>query len=166
MDNTIFHFINSSLRNPFWDGFMVFLNRLPAMEIILAIALLMFIFGRKSLWRLGGSLFIGSALEYLSIWVLKISFHRPRPYLSLAELNLLMPREHTFSFPSGHATYAFMVATILFLYSKRFFWLYILAFLFAFSRIYVGLHYPSDVLVGMFLGIAIGVISSRLFKKK
>ena len=68
----------------------------------------------------------------------------------------LLEAPSTFSFPSGHATVAFACATVLALAVPRLrWWLYALAALIAFSRVYVGVHYPGDVLVGALLGVAI-----------
>ena len=68
----------------------------------------------------------------------------------------LLEAPSTFSFPSGHATVAFASATILALAVPRLRWpLFALAALIAFSRVYVGVHYPGDVLAGAVLGVGI-----------
>ena len=64
----------------------------------------------------------------------------------------------TYSFPSGHATVSFACATTLALAVPRLTWpLFTLATLISFSRVYVGVHYPLDVLAGAALGVAIAI---------
>jgi len=89
--------------------------------------------------------------------ILKNTVKRLRPEFTLYNINVLFDPVSTFSFPSGHATAAFASAYIL---SKSFpkqkmIW-YILAVLISFSRIYLGKHYPGDVIGGAVLGSVIG----------
>ncbi len=68
-----------------------------------------------------------------------------------------------YSFPSSHATFAWALAVVLAAKEPRLkYLLYLLAFLISFSRIYLGVHYPSDVIAGSFLGIIIGWLSLTL----
>ena len=96
--------------------------------------------------------------------VLKISVKRPRPYETYADLITKKDDESSYSFPSGHTSVAFATATSLSLAFPK--W-YVIApsFLYAgavgYSRMYLGVHYPSDVLGG----IVIGVGSSFLMYK-
>ena len=89
--------------------------------------------------------------------LLKNLVARPRPYTRLPELTLLVPYPLDFSFPSGHTCSSFATAGSLWHGGKRWNGLripaMILAILISFSRLYVGAHYPSDVLVGALIGL-------------
>lgn len=84
---------------------------------------------------------------------------RDRPPLRDPEPEPLVSLPETSSFPSGHATVAFACATVLALAVPRLRWpLFALAAVIAFSRVYVGVHYPLDVVAGAALGVLIGFV--------
>ncbi|MEJ7792817.1 MAG: phosphatase PAP2 family protein [Gaiellaceae bacterium] len=91
--------------------------------------------------------------------LLKMSLSRDRPPLAEPEPMPLVPLPATHSFPSGHATVSFACATVLALAVPRLRWpLFALAALIGVSRIYVGVHYPGDVLAGALLGVGLGLL--------
>ncbi|HZH68857.1 MAG TPA: phosphatase PAP2 family protein [Flavobacteriaceae bacterium] len=94
---------------------------------------------------------------------------RPNNIPELAELIRTLQEPVSFSFYSGHASNSFVITvfTILVL-RKQFPWIYvflIFPLLFTTSRLFVGVHYPSDLLVGAFMGTLIAIVSYRLFKR-
>lgn len=90
--------------------------------------------------------------------LLKAWLERDRPPLADPEPEPLVGLPATNSFPSGHATVGFACATVLALAVPRLRWpLFMLAALIAFSRVYVGVHYPLDVLAGALLGVVLGL---------
>ena len=119
----------------------------------LAVAISGFSWSRPWLWtRVGVAILLAESFS----GALKLSVERDRPPRSRPVPESLLEAPSTFSFPSGHATVAFACATVLALAVPRLRrWLYSLAALIAFSRVYVGVHYPGDVLVGALLGVAI-----------
>lgn len=99
----------------------------------------------------------------LSELILKNLIQRQRPQYEINTTILPFDFYHSFSFPSGHACIAFAAALVLSKYNKQKKWLfYLLAFLISFSRIYLGKHYPSDVLAGAILGLIIGKLSFKI----
>lgn len=89
--------------------------------------------------------------------------HESRPYAALPHVLLLVGRSADPSFPSDHATMAGAVAAGLFLLNKRLGLIAALAaLLMAFARVYVGAHYPGDVLAGFALGAVVAALGQRL----
>lgn len=101
----------------------------------------------------------GAASWLLVECILKPLIARPRPMESMGVWRVIS-EPGSFSFPSGHATTAFAMATVLAAYEPRFGWMFVgIAILIAWSRVYLGVHYPSDVIAGALLGWAIGRIA-------
>jgi membrane-associated phospholipid phosphatase len=93
--------------------------------------------------------------------LLKLANGRPRPPVRYPEPHALIGVPHDASFPSGHASTSFACATVLVAFAPRLAPLWaILACAVAYSRVYVGVHYPADVLAGAALGtlVALGVL--------
>ena len=95
-------------------------------------------------------------------WGVKPLIGRPRPFVIDAASRVVGYQPPTYSFPSGHSASSFAGATVLAfaLPRRRARWLWLLAALVAASRIYIGVHYPLDVVVGALLGVAVGVLVS------
>ena len=94
---------------------------------------------------------------------LKPLIARPRPYSYFPEMTLLIAPLSDFSFPSGHTFASFASATALYLHHKRLgIAAYILAAVIAFTRLYLYVHFPSDVLAGLLLGIVSGWVAYHI----
>ena len=92
---------------------------------------------------------------------------RVRPYDAIDRLTALVGRQKDFSFPSGHSANSLTCAWVLWRISPRRFGApaLALAVLIALSRLYVGVHYPTDVLCGALIGAALAEISVRLVRR-
>ncbi|AFQ15703.1 Bacitracin transport permease protein BCRC [Bacillus thuringiensis HD-771] len=94
-------------------------------------------------------------------------FYRERPFVSHLNINQLVEHTANASFPSDHATSAFAIAITLYMYEKRLGRVFLLLAVFiSFSRIWVGVHYPLDVLIGAILGILWALISHYIIQTK
>ena len=108
---------------------------------------------------------IAVALADWTATALKAIVDRPRPFFRYPEPKVLVPRPHDASFPSGHAATSFAAATILsFAFPKAAPAFLVLAGAVAYSRVYVGVHYPLDVSAGAALGAAVAIALRQLVK--
>ena len=126
--------------------------------IILLILFLGFRCGKKGRIALVIIVICLGTTDALCAQVLKPFFQRLRPsHLSIEGLNLLVGKGGKWSMPSNHAANIFALSTILSYFYERFkFPLYLFLVVIAISRVYVGVHYPSDILIGSFVGYLIG----------
>jgi undecaprenyl-diphosphatase len=93
-------------------------------------------------------------------------FHEARPYTNLHEILVLAQRSTDFSFPSDHSTMAGAVTAGLFLVDPILGWVsLVLALVLAFARVYIGAHYPYDVLAGLFVGAAVVLLGYPVVRK-
>ncbi|MBL7159206.1 phosphatase PAP2 family protein [Candidatus Microgenomates bacterium] len=172
IDYGIFLFINNLFSNPLLDNLMLFFSKIGNGAMIWLILGLLLVFLKKKknlqsmitfLWPL----FLSLALSYILVSLfLKPVVGRMRPNFVLSGSRILGSVLDDFSFPSGHAASSFAAAFVLGKIKKqaRLFF-YLLALLISFSRIYIGVHYPLDVLVGVILGVIIGKASVLIDKK-
>ncbi len=143
----------------FWKFFSLIGNA-GAIWIVLAIVLLFF---RKTR-RAGAAMLVAMLIGLLigNVW-LKEWIMRPRPFVTHSELTALLDPGDQWSFPSGHTLSSFAAATALYFFHRKSGALaYLLAALIAFSRLYACVHYPTDVLAGLLLGILCGLIGAWL----
>ncbi len=97
---------------------------------------------------------------------------RPRPYVVIETAHKLIPTsiaENFQSFPSGHTIFFFSLATVLYMFNKKLgVWFYVAALTMGIARIFVGVHWPTDIIGGIILGILVGLITMfgyRAYKK-
>lgn len=162
----ILDFIQNHLRFDFLDDMMVLFTRLAddgIIWIVLAVALLCFKQTRKMGITLALALIFGLIVGNLG---LKNLFARVRPYNANTEIELLIEPLKSYSFPSGHTRCCFESAMAMYLCDKRFGKVaFVLGGIIGFSRMYLYMHYPSDVIGGVILGLVNGVIAFLIVDK-
>ena len=119
-----------------------------------------------AVYRRWGTLVLTVVAIALADWSatgIKALVDRPRPPLRYPEPKTLVPVPHDASFPSGHAATSFAAATVLtFAFPRLAAPLFVLAAAVAFSRVYVGVHYPLDIIGGAVLGVLVAIALRRL----
>ena len=165
-DETLFHLVNSGCQNRFFDWLMPLLrDKYIWVPLYVFIASFLLInFKQKGLYILLGLVLTVGIADSTSSHLLKKSMQRLRPCKVLEpskDIHLLVPCGGGFSFPSSHATNHFAIATFLLLVlGKIFRWIKIPLILWAgsisFAQVYVGVHYPLDVVAGALLGVLVG----------
>ena len=169
IDTALFRFINGSLSNPFFDRLMPALSGSEGVMswfvlIALSIIVVAVCFGnaRARLCALMVVLVVALG-DPLVVNTIKHLVARPRPCAVLSDAVARLGHAGSGSMPSAHAANWFAMTMVMFLYYRRSLWFMLpLALAVSFSRVYNGVHYPSDVLAGMILGAgyaAAGVVA-------
>ena len=165
LNRFLFHLVNDVWTNPALDPCMIFLVRINDYGAIWVVLL-------GVLAALGGNTGRWAALAGLAALVVGVAFSevlkslvmQPRPFVSLPDVRLLVSPPNSYSFPSVNATYAFAASsgaslTAWGLLGRLPVWgwgFLALAVAVSYSRVYVGVHYPGDVLGGAIIGVSIG----------
>lgn len=158
LDQSLIFLVREHLSSPVLDRIMLFFTTMGdggLLWIAMGLGLLFFPKTR----RIGLLLLIALFFAHLiGSVLLKNLFARPRPCVTFPDIPLLIPRPSGFSFPSGHASSSFAGAAVLFFAAGKKMGIPALAAasLIAFSRVYLFVHYPTDILAGAFLGLLTG----------
>lgn len=166
LDKQIFTFINSGLANPVTDFLMPYITEFKVWLPLYLFGMLYLIyrFRIKGMYILIILLFAVGLCDLINAQILKEYFARERPCRALDNVHLLVHCGGGLSFPSNHAVNNFAAATVLSSYFKRKrSVLFILATLVSLSRVFVGVHYPGDVIGGAIEGMIIGSLLVYLF---
>ena len=156
-----------SLRSPALDFVMKYVTHLGDAGLLFIILTLLLLSIKKT--RLYGVVCATALiLDFLSVnLIIKPLVARTRPFMLRPDIALLIAQPLDFSFPSGHTAASFAFATAIGAYSKRYqLWAYVLAVLIAFSRLYLYVHFPSDILAGAAIGLICGYLARRIWRKK
>ena len=165
LDLTVFRFFNQAMATPWLDPVMKFLsgNLYFIPLVVLLVAGLIGWGGRR------GRVFVVMVALVLGVGdpalvgTLKKAIRRDRPFVDHADTRLLVGRGTTFSMPSGHsAIWGALTSLTFLLYRRRWVPVAVVGVGVGISRMYLGVHYPSDVLAGWTLGLLYGVVLARM----
>lgn len=160
LDAWVFMVFNVRGPRPAWlDRVMLGVTQLGSGYTAVAVALVVFVTGER---LLSHGLVLGTLTLWLVVELVKFAAHRSRPHIRVAQARIVGGQNSGRSFPSGHTSQVFFIATLLAQYYHPALWvvllLYAAALLVGITRMYVGAHYPRDVLAGAVLGSAWGLL--------
>lgn len=168
INEDLFYFINHNLQNSVFDVIMPYITYLGGFEFVLLFCLiailLCIVFKNKDAKRIALLCLLSLVIAAGIGFILKHIFTQPRPFILLNNVRVLVTELDPNSFPSGHTLSTFSVVGFLALKTKNKLWAVLLivwGLLVGFSRIYVGVHMPLDVLAG----IAVGMLSAYFVYK-
>ena len=158
LDTQLFIWLNQVLHHPWLDVFFPYITTTRHFTIPVLLIILICLFRGNRYLRFSILLLLASLLVSESLnQILKETIARLRPFHTIPDARLLVGGSDSFSFPSSHASSVFSTLSIIiyrYRHKKYLPWfLGIFAALISYSRIYVGVHYPFDVLGGIALGI-------------
>lgn len=164
IDAAVFHFFNRHGRlYPWLDNIMRIVTELGNTFVTGAVAVFLFIYINSSA---AYAFILGSMILWLLVESIKAVIRRDRPFSSLMNVRVVGARARGKSFPSGHTSQAFFTATLLLSYIDGGIIVYAIIYAFALAvgvtRMYMGMHYPRDILGGAVLGSFWGVIGTTV----
>ncbi len=171
LDGGFLLFLQDSIRNPFLNSIMIFITSLGNGGMIWIAATILLLIPKKT--RKVGA--ISGVALLLSLLInnnlIKNIVQRPRPFVTFTDLQIIIPTPSEFSFPSGHTSSSFAAAAVFYRHLPKKLGIpsVVLAGLIGFSRLYVGVHYPTDVIAGVIMGILLSYLAEfiiNLFLKK
>lgn len=168
LDKSIIEFVYNNLQHEMVTKGMSFITSLSNNGLIW-IAFICILFLTKKYRKIACIAALSFLLSRLiGVQILKPLIHRPRPFLELPYLDIYIPKPTSYSFPSGHAISSFATAWVIVKMIKSSLYkiiLIVLSILIASSRVYLMVHYPSDVLGGIALGLICAYIALCVFKE-
>ena len=170
IDTSIFYFINVTLSNSITDFIMPLITYDKGLRNIYALAMIILLWkgDKKMRWMVLGSVVVLVLTDQISAGLLKNWIGRMRPchVFDLNSIHLLVDCGGGKSMPSAHAANAFGQAVYFSIFYKQpRVYLFVYATLIALSRVFVGVHYFSDILVGSMIGVFAGVLIAHLFER-
>lgn len=155
------------LHTPLLNLLFIHITKLGNMGIIwIFLGVILYIFPKTR--KLGVGVLLAILLNFVVCdLAIKNLVGRPRPFYGDPTIQLLIPKPKGFSFPSGHTSTAFAAVGFLFFFKKGKYLYFLIPFacLMGISRLYLFVHFPSDVIIGMVLGTLHGYAINQLMRK-
>ncbi len=166
VDLAVLDFLQSTVKCAFLDSVMAFFSFIGNSGMIWILICVAMMFFRKT--RMMGVMALSAVVLGFLIGELGIKniVCRPRPFVANPDIVLNISPPSGYSFPSGHSCSSFAAATVMLCCDRRYgIKALFLAALIAFSRLYNYVHYPSDVICGILLGIFCALLTVYIFKR-
>lgn len=163
----ILDFIQEHMRSPVGDALMKFFSMLGEGGILWIVMAVILLICPKTR-RIGGIVTAALILDVIVCnGMLKPLVARTRPYDINTAVQLIVKKPWDYSFPSGHTAAAFAATTALICTREKRLWIpaLVVSVLIAFSRLYLYVHFPTDVLGGLIIGVLCGLAGNVLFLK-
>lgn len=166
-DLQILHTIHSFATTEL-DSFFKSITHMGGFKFMTALIALLLLYGRTR--RIGIQILLAEVMQLLiGSYFLKNLIARPRPFIVDPSIELIVKAPSSFSCPSGHSSTVFALAFALICSRYPKYWGYIAlawAILIGFSRLYLQVHFPTDVCLGAILGCICGYVSDKLINSK
>jgi undecaprenyl-diphosphatase len=167
LDQAILFYIQTNFHFPVLDEIMIFFTTVGNFGLIWILLALLLILKKET--RYIGVLTLAALLLgiILGEGILKNIIQRPRPFTDFPSVQLLINQPSTYAFPSGHTMSSFAAAYVLSKYMNKYsLIIWIVAVTIAFSRLYLSVHYFSDIIGGIALGLICGKIVCEIYERK
>lgn len=164
IDVFILEFVNLSYHNFILDNLSLIISNMGLIYFWVIISIVLYLFGDKKGKSIAKKMIVVLVVTTILTQLIKIIVMRPRPYTELSNL-ILLDLGTDYSFPSGHTSTSTAMAYVLSREYKRWI-LMLIPVIVGFSRLYIGVHYPSDVLGGFLLGLVIAYMVEYFFNLK
>lgn len=167
LDFSIFQWINNVAGKNIWlDSLAIFFAEYFQYVVVLLLFLILVINRRKYLRMVIAAISAAIFSRFIVSEIARFIFPRSRPFVDNNVNLVIFHSSGEPSFPSGHASFFFALSTVIYFYNKKTGLLfYVASFLISISRVFVGIHWPSDILAGAIVGIFSGWFINKLSKR-
>lgn len=165
IDTAILYFVNHLIHTPLLDSIVSAISLCGLLYFGIIIAIVLYLYGKGKSKKVAKILFITLVATYIITQMIKAGVMRPRPYDTLSAL-VVIGHEMDFSFPSGHTANMTALCYILGKEYDNLKLFMIFPVIIALTRLYLGMHYPSDVIGGFIVGLTVAYGCDYIFTKK
>jgi len=167
IDLYLFNLINQFAGRWVWLDYVAMFCADYLGYILLLLLLVLLAVNYKKYWKMIIEAVIAAAItRFVLADFIRWLWFKPRPFVAENFIPLIDQSPKEAAFPSGHASFFFALSTIVYFYNKKLGILfYVASFFIVISRVFVGVHWPLDILAGAILGILMGWILNKLFRK-